>query len=278
VTRAVRRRGFAKTRAAAARIARVGLVALPLTVSACMPRPVTTEGRDVATLYSGFFALAVVVAAIVFGLTTFAIIRHRRRGSTELPPQTSGNWKLEAIWTAIPIVTVLVLFGATLLVLARMEPASARPGTEIRVEAFRWGWTFRYPSQGIVVSGIGSPGPELVVPVNQPVRITLAAADVAHAFYVPQFLFKRDAIPGRESTFDFTVADAGTYRGQCAEFCGIYHSRMPFAVRAVPRAEFDAWIAAQPRQSGAPSGAGPAGPGSAAPSGSGLATLAPGAP
>jgi cytochrome c oxidase subunit II len=69
---------------------------------------------------------------------------------------------------------------------------------------------------------------------------------------VPQFLFKRDAVPGRESTFEFTVPDAGTYRGQCAEFCGIYHSRMPFTVRAVSRADYDAWVASQPKSSPAP--------------------------
>jgi cytochrome c oxidase subunit II len=251
---------------------------VPLAVAACLPSTVTTEGRDVQALYAGFFAIAIVVAAIVFGLTTFVIIRHRHRPGDELPPQVSGSLRLEAIWTAVPIVTVLGLFGATLLVLGRMEATSDRPGADIRVEAFRWGWTFRYPTEGITVSGIGSPGPEVVVPVGQPVRLTLTSADVDHAFYVPIFLFKRDAIPGRESTFEFTVDEPGTYGGQCAEFCGIYHSRMPFTVRAVSRAEFDQWLASAPRSSAAPSGVGPAGPGSAAPSGSGLLSLPPAAP
>jgi cytochrome c oxidase subunit II len=92
------------------------------------------------------------------------------------------------------------------------------------------------------------------VPVGEPVRVTVASADVVHSFYVPQFLFKRDAVPGRESSFDFTVEDAGTYRGQCAEFCGIYHSRMPFTVRAVSRTDYDAWVSSQPKSSPAASG------------------------
>jgi cytochrome c oxidase subunit II len=185
------------------------------------------------------------------------VLRYRRRRDEPagtLPPQVHGSLRLESLWTAIPIITVLGLFGATLLVLNRMEATSARPGTVIRVEAFRWGWAFRYPDLGIDVSGIGSPGPEIVVPVGEPVRLTVTSADVVHSFYVPQFLFKRDAVPGRESSFDFTVEDAGTYRGQCAEFCGIYHSRMPFTVRAVSRAVYDAWVTAQPKSSPAASG------------------------
>ena len=82
-----------------------------------------------------------------------------------------------------------------------------------------------------------------MLPVNQPVRVVLSAADVIHAFYVPEFLFKRDAVPGRQTTFEFTIAEAGTYRGQCAEFCGILHARMPFTVRAVSAEEFEAWLA-----------------------------------
>jgi cytochrome c oxidase subunit 2 len=85
------------------------------------------------------------------------------------------------------------------------------------------------------------------VPVGRPIRLTLAAQDVIHSFYVPVFLFKRDAVPGRESIFEFTVEEPGTYRGQCAEFCGVFHSRMPFSIRAVPEAEFVAWLADQPR-------------------------------
>ena len=83
----------------------------------------------------------------------------------------------------------------------------------------------------------------------------MRGVDVNHAFFVPEFLFKRDAIAGRTNVFGFTVDEPGTYRGQCAEFCGIGHSRMPFTVRAVGRAEYDAWLAGAPRASTAPSAA-----------------------
>jgi cytochrome c oxidase subunit II len=96
------------------------------------------------------------------------------------------------------------------------------------------------------VSGLRETGPEFVLPVGEPVRITLVAADVVHAFYVPAFLFKRDAVPGRETVFEITIEQPGSYGGQCAEFCGTFHSRMPFTIRAVSRTEFEAWLASQP--------------------------------
>jgi cytochrome c oxidase subunit II len=256
------------------------LVALAAATAACLPQAATAEGRDVSALYSGFVAIAVVIGAIVFGGTTWSVLRYRRRrGETlALPPQTRGSLVVESIWTAIPVLIVVGLFVATLVVLNRVQAVSQRPGASIRVEAFRWGWTFRYPNDGITVSGVGDPGPEIYVPVGEPIQLTLTAADVVHSFYVPQFLFKRDAVPGRESTFQFTVDDPGAYRGQCAEYCGIYHSRMPFTVRAVSRADYDTWIARQPKSSAGASASGPAGPGSAQPSGSGPPTLSPAAP
>jgi cytochrome c oxidase subunit 2 len=99
----------------------------------------------------------------------------------------------------------------------------------------------------VVLEGIAQTGPELVVPVGETVQVTITGDDVVHAFFVPQFLFKRDAIPGRETTFQFTVDEPGTYRGQCAEFCGVGHPQMPFTVRAVPRADYESWLATAPR-------------------------------
>ncbi len=226
----------------------LGLAALGTTTAGCLPAPATEEAREVAALYTGFLVLSVLVGLLVFGLATFAVVRYRGRDDGSLPPQTHGNLKLEALWTALPVLTVLVLFGLTLVVLSRIEARAAQPATDLRVEAFRWGWTFRYPNEGIVVFGAGEPGPEVVVPIREPVRITVTAVDVNHAFFVPRFLFKKDAIPGRENVFEINVQEPGAYRGQCAEFCGVYHAFMPFTIHAVPRPEYEAWLAQQPRE------------------------------
>jgi cytochrome c oxidase subunit 2 len=224
----------------------IALGAVALVVAGCVPTAVTAEGRDVSRLYSIYLVMAAIVAVIVIGLTTFAIVRYRGR-SDVLPEQTRGSVRLEAIWTFLPAVTVVGLFVLGFLTLVRVDATEATPGAEVEVSAFRWGWSFAYPVDGVTVNGIGAPGPEIVVPVDEPVRFRLTAADVVHAFYVPQFLLKRDMYPGRENVFQVTIEEPGTYRGQCAEFCGLYHSKMPFAIRAVPRPEYDAWLAAQPR-------------------------------
>ena len=179
-------------------------------------------------------------------LATFAIVRYRvlRRGGGE-PRQIEGNDVIEAIWTAVPLLIVGGLFVGTLGVLLRTEARAASPAAEIHVHGFRWGWSFSYPSEGIQVSGIGIPGPEMVVPIGQPIRFVVTADDVVHSFFVPQFLFKRDVIPGRQNVFDITVEEVGAYHGQCAEFCGVGHSAMPFTVRAVTPDEYTAWLTAQ---------------------------------
>ncbi len=98
------------------------------------------------------------------------------------------------------------------------------------------------------VVGLTGQTPEIVVPINEPLHVTLTANDVVHAFYVPAFLYKHDATPGHQNTFDLRIVQPGTYAGQCAEFCGTYHSRMPFSIRAVPRAEYESWVSAQRAQ------------------------------
>jgi cytochrome c oxidase subunit 2 len=222
-----------------------GLGVLPaVMVAGCLPASATAEGRDVATLYGSFMALAAVVALVVIVPTTIAILRFRRRaGDDTLPTQTRGHLGLELFWTGLPALAVLGLFAGTFVVLTRVEATDAPRTTEIEVTAYRWGWSFVYPAEGIAVDGFGEPGPEVAVPVDEPITIRMTSADVIHSFFVPEFLFKRDANPGRQTEFQFTVEEPGAYRGQCAEFCGIYHARMPFSVLVMPRAEFETWLA-----------------------------------
>lgn len=233
----------------------VGLTTVAVALGGCLPTPATQEARAIAELYTILMAIAAIVALIVVGLATFMILRYRRRrGDDSLPPQDHGDLRFEAVWTILPIITIIGLLVLTVVTLQRVDAVvdDGSASVKVDVQAFRWGWRFAYPAQGIVVEGVTPDGPELVVPVGEAVQVTLTGNDVVHAFFVPQFLFKRDAIPGRLNVFGFTVETAGTYRGQCAEFCGVGHSRMPFTVRAVPRAEYDAWLATAPRGSTAP--------------------------
>jgi cytochrome c oxidase subunit 2 len=220
----------------------LGLAAIAL--AGCLPSSVTRQGRAVNDLWTMFLVPAIAVAAIVWGLTTFAILRYRRRGATtqELPPQISGDRRLEIAWTVIPIATVLALFWLTLGALARIDERTTG-GINVAITAFRWQWQFDYPDDGVSIVGLPDSTTEIVVPVGEPVHVTLTSPDVIHSFYVPAFLFKRDATPGRPTEFEFTVEEAGAYGGQCAEFCGVGHAAMKLTVRAVPRAEYEAWLA-----------------------------------
>ena len=120
------------------------------------------------------------------------------------------------------------------------------PQVQIKVEGFQWEWTFLYLNEGLFVAGKTLVRPAvMVLPVDEPVQIQLVSRDVIHSFFVPDLLFKRDAIPGRTTTFTFTPTKLGTFHGQCAEFCGLWHSRMTFDVKVVAPLDYQAWIKQQ---------------------------------
>jgi cytochrome c oxidase subunit II len=223
--------------------------------------PITDAGVATQNLYALTFVIAVIVFVLVEGLLIYITIRFRRRPTdTELPPQVHGSNPLEILWTVVPAITVTVLFIAALITLTEeYEVRAAQPGVVIDVTGFQWQWTFAYEQQGLSLTGSGIQGPLMALPVDEPVRIRLHANDVIHSFYVPQFLYKKDVVPGRVNEFDIIVTQPGTYGGQCAEFCGIGHTDMLFTVQAMSRPEFDAWVIhqqqAQPTQAPAPSGA-----------------------
>jgi cytochrome c oxidase subunit 2 len=246
----------------------VAAAILAAAVTGCLPAPATQQARAVSDLWTVFVVAAAGVAALVWGLITIALILYRRKSSDggTVPPQIHDLPRLEVAWTAAPIVLVLILFWLTLGALDRIDART--PGrVEVDVTGFRWGWQFDYPGTGVSIVGLPDSPAEMVVPAGEPIHINLTATDVVHSFYVPAFLFKRDAIPGRPNDFDLTIDEPGAYGGQCAEFCGVFHDRMTLTVRAVTRPEYEAWLAAQV---GAASRS-PAGPG-ASPSASGSAT------
>lgn len=205
---------------------------------------VTQQGNQSAGLYLPIFLVAVVVFILVEGLVLYVTLRFRRKASdTQLPPQTHGNNLLEVVWTTIPFIVVMVLFVGSFMVLQDVEAKEPNPAVTVDATAFQWQWKFEYPELDIKpLQGAGKQGPEMVVPINERVRIRLHATDVIHAFYVPSFFYKKDAIPGRTNEFEIIVEKAGTYGGQCAEFCGLSHADMYFTVRAVERADYDAWV------------------------------------
>ena len=224
------------------------LAALVLVAAGCVPQSVTEEGRAVYGLYNLFLYIAAVVFVVVSGLVIWSVVRYRRRDD-ELPKQTHGNNRLELLWTAIPAVIVLVLFAFTLRAQDKVLDQSGQPDVKVTVTAFQWSWRFSYEGAGAEVVGSPEHVPELVVPVGQRVRVKLVSADVVHSFYVPQTLFKRQAIPGVTNEFDLTFDKTGLFHGQCTQFCGLQHTDMVFRVRVVSQGEYQSWLAAARRSS-----------------------------
>lgn len=208
------------------------------------PRGATDEGRNIFGLWQGTFWVALAIAALVWGLIVFVIIRYRRRND-DIPSQTQYVLKLELLYTAVPVVIVAVLFGFSWRTQTEVDALSSDPAVTIDVRGFQWQWQFRYRDEDVTVTGVPDQEPTMVLPVDRTVRLNVTSRDVIHSFYVPDFLYKRDVIPGVTNKVDITVRDTGTYGGKCAEFCGLDHARMNFFVRAVSMDDFRSWVAEQ---------------------------------
>ena len=218
------------------------------------PIAVTEQGAQIRDLYHIVFLIGAAVFVLVEGLIIWTVVRYRRKpGDDTLPAQTHGNNIAEIVWTVVPTLIVIFLFVISWQTLNVVDTNSTEPQQRIRAVAGQFQWQFDYLSadgKTILYTQLVASGEDggMVVPAGRTVQLTLVSQDVIHAFYVPQFLFKRDVVPGRVNSFEFKVGDkdAGqTFRGQCAELCGAGHRIMLFEVRALTGAGFDAWLAAK---------------------------------
>jgi len=213
-----------------------------------MPDPATRQSDDVLELWQLSFYFAIVIAVIVFGLLLYSVIRHRHRND-DLPKQTEGNVPLELVYTVIPFILVGILFAYGLKAQDVNTELVKSPDLRVDVTGYQWNWRFSYPSEGIgIESGRQELGANdetlstLVLPVNQRVRLSLVASDVNHSFFVPNFLTKRDLIPGIRNEIEVTPKTIGMFPGHCAEFCGLNHAQMNFRVQVVSEADYAAWV------------------------------------
>ena len=198
------------------------------------------EFQDLWYLY---LPIGVAVAAIVFGLVLFSLIRYRRRDD-ELPRGREGPPVIEGLYALLLAGVVAFLLAFTFTTNDRVTELASDPGARVDVTAFQWGWRFTYPGEGVSVVGDEKRPPTLVVPTDTTVRFTLRSRDVIHAFWIPELRFKRDAFPDRETEFDLSFDDEGAI-GRCAEFCGLAHGEMTFHVVAMSPSEFRNWLVAE---------------------------------
>lgn len=246
-------------------LTRALLLAVPLVGVGCgVPlealSPVTSQGGTINDLFNLALVLSTLVFLLVIGLLTYSLVRFRRRPGEALaaPSRVTGHRTLEVVWTAGPLLLVIVLFVLSVQTMRSVSAQDPGPAVlEVDVVGNRFWWEYRYPGaaeapaddrdrQRTVTAN------ELHLPVGTPVRLRLTSADVQHAFWVPRFGWKRDLYPGRTTFLPVEVQQPGTYDGVCAEYCGTQHAWMRIRVVAEPRAQFDAWLAELRRPAQAP--------------------------
>ncbi|MCA0328369.1 MAG: cytochrome c oxidase subunit II [Actinobacteria bacterium] len=205
------------------------------------PEPVTEQGPILLSFWQDSWVAAWLVGALTWGLIFWAIIAYRRRTNEGAPVQTRYNLPLEILYTVTPTIMIAALFVVTARDQAELTKLTdnAKP---IGVVGYKWNWAFNYPEGAYDVGTPARPA-DLYLPVGEKIRFKLTSPDVIHSFWVPQFLFKMDVIPGRQNEFELTPNKEGVFAGKCAELCGTDHSRMLFNVHVVSQAEYDQHIA-----------------------------------
>jgi cytochrome c oxidase subunit 2 len=186
---------------------------------------------------SAFFFVLIIAAIVLF------MFRYRRRRAGQQTADIEGNTRLEIAWAVIPTLLLVVLFfwGFRGYMNLAVPPADA---LDIRVVAEKWKWNFVYPDDGIEVSGKieGDVNDPFVVPVNQPVKLTMSSKDVIHSFYVPAFRVKKDVVPNRYSVLWFEAEREGVFDVMCAEYCGAGHSTMIAKIKVVSESAYREWL------------------------------------
>jgi cytochrome c oxidase subunit 2 len=232
-----------------------------------MPVGVTELSRRIHALHMLIFWVCVVIAVAVFGAMIYSIVKFRRSQGA-VPATFDHSTRAEIVWTVIPIVILVAMAVPAAATLVRIEDTRNSELT-IKVTGYQWRWHYENLDRNVsffsslarasdaarqLGSGIDPNSVQnylldvdhpLVVPAGKKVRVLLTAGDVIHAWWVPAFGMKKDAIPGFVNELWFRADQVGIYRGQCAELCGRDHAFMPVVVDVRSQADFDSWLKSQ---------------------------------
>jgi len=250
-----------------------------------LPKGVTPYSQTVYDLHMMIMWICVAIGVVVFGAIFYSILKFRKSQGA-VAAQWHESTTVEVLWTVVPFIILVVMAVPATKALIMMEDVSKSDLT-VKVTGYQWKWHYDYVNEGVGVfstladasnkarqlnSGIEpttvdhyllSVDNEIVLPVNKKIRFLTTAADVIHAWWVPDLGWKRDAIPGFINESWAKIEKEGVYRGQCAELCGKDHGFMPIVIRVVSEPEFQKWLAerkaAQPAAPVADSIASPAG-------------------
>jgi cytochrome c oxidase subunit 2 len=233
-----------------------------------MPVGVTPVSREVYDLHMLILGICTIIGVGTFGAMAYALVAFRKSKGAVADTSMTHSTAAEIIWTVIPVVILVFMAFQAAPALIRIEDTRNSEMT-VKITGYQWKWEYEYLNEGVsffsnlaadsnaarrLNAGINPRTVDnyllevdepLVVPAGVKIRYLITANDVLHAWWVPDFAVKRDAIPGYVNEGWFQVDEPGIYRGQCVELCGKDHGFMPVVVKVLPKAEFDAWLAAR---------------------------------
>jgi cytochrome c oxidase subunit 2 len=226
----------------------VTLSALTATVAACSSdspstlEPAGPRAHDVTVSWWILFGVAAFVCVLVIGAVVLAVVSRRRARRVS---SSSSRGTVVVLGALLPGFVFAGVFAICVTDLARSSNPDHADLT-VDVVGHQWWWEVRYPESGAVTAN------EIHVPVGEDVELRLWSADVIHSFWVPELMPKTDLLPGRVNRTWFRADHTGTFRGQCAEYCGVEHAHMAFTVVVEPRADYERWVADQAAPAPAP--------------------------
>ncbi|HBD23892.1 MAG TPA: cytochrome c oxidase subunit II [Oceanospirillaceae bacterium] len=226
-----------------------------------MTEGVTEISQSIYDLHMLIFWICVAIGVVVFGVMFYVMFKHRKSKGA-VAAQFDESVTLEWLWTVIPTIILIAMAVPATKTLVEMYDASDAQ-VDIKITGYQWKWQYDYLGEDVsFFSNLSTSrdavynkeekgenyllevDKEVVIPTGQKVRFLITSNDVIHAWWVPEFAVKKDAIPGyvNESWVNVPVGQEGIYRGQCAELCGVDHGFMPIVVRAVSQADYATWL------------------------------------
>ena len=223
-----------------------------------LQNPVTTVAKDVYDMHLFVTILMALITLFVLGLIIWVCYRYSEKRNKK-PSKTVHNTLIEILWTAIPVL-ILVVIAVPSFKLLYKQDVIPEPDLTIKAIGYQWYWGYEYPDHGnFTYEAFMLQGPDeleedkpfnrmlttdtkVVVPVNKIVRVQVTAADVLHSWAVPAFGVKTDAVPGRLNETWFKADKTGIFYGMCSELCGVNHQSMPIEIHVVTDEEFASWI------------------------------------
>lgn len=236
----------------------LGLIGATVLLSSCggiggispiFPQPVSPNGQDIYNTYIGISIPAIIIFVGVEASLLWVVLRYRRSKQPPgyVPPQVHGHTGLEIAWTIAPLVVVLVIAGYSFVELQKDFQPISNEQMLIKVSGHQFGWDYDY-GNGVVVHQEGTLAGDVtpfVVPTQTLIKLQFEGTDVIHSWWVPAISGKTDAVPGYDNFSWLKIDQPGRWRGECAELCGVGHSTMQIIVQAMPKYQFDDWMATQ---------------------------------